>query len=211
MPINLPSPPSTPCYNQPGKYPQAGAEPSRKHHPASQEHSTAPAGSQHGAIPSWSLWGCIELLQEVQGWLGKVRDRQSPGRGRFSLLLQPHTSMAVAEPWAPSQGATCPRSSEGGAGTSFIHPLAQAVSHHGLKVQPMDLCTSVPLPLPSHGTGGPRQHLGVQLGAVCLSPPPHREHRQWGAAPLCCPRASPPAPRGGTQRSSQRSQCCSQT
>lgn len=58
----------------------------------------------------------------------------------------------------------------------------------GSEVQHVDLCTSVPLPLPSRGAGVPSQRLGVQLRAA--RPP-------WQGLLSCFPH-------GGTQAMGER-------
>lgn len=160
-----------------------------------------------------------------------MRDSQSPQHMEGALLLSPAQAthwLCHGKPWrAPSRGGTCPRSSREGAGTPFIQLVTQTVSHQRLGSPAhgsLHWCPSVTA-IP-WGRGSPLSALGwnwgqqVPAGGICCPVSPYAAESLWGnmgdggaaphAVPRRCPRASPPAPRGGTPRSSRRSQCCSQ-
>lgn len=123
-------------------------------------HSRAPAGASRAAF------------KEFRGGWHKQTDRQSPQHVEVMLLLSPAQAMHRRDHGKPrggrSRGATCPRSSQEGAGTLLFGQLHGLCPSRGLAAQHVDVCTSVPLSLPSHGAGSPLSALrGAVAGRVC--------------------------------------------
>lgn len=159
---------------------------------------------------------------------GRQPEPTAHGGGTSPLSCSSH---ALALPWQTLEGSVpgwhLPKEQPGrswdtfySAGyTSCVPPKAWKSSTWISAL--VSLCHCHPV-----GRGSPLSALGwnwgqqVPAGRICCPVSPYAAESLWGnmgdggaaphAVPRRCPRASPPAPRGGTPRSSRRSQCCSQ-